>query len=78
MEAALAVAIETEKVNAEREKRNAERRRSMMQQQQPSKERKPPDSNPKRAKKKDGFERVSYADVKEQEEAEGYLSEESN
>ena len=49
-----------------------------MQQQQPSKERKPPDCKPERAKKKDGFERVSYADVKEQEEAEGYLSEESN
>ena len=78
MEAALAVAIETKKVNAEREERNAERRRSMMQQQQPSKERTPPDRKPKRAKKKDGFERVSYADVKEQEEAEGYLSKESD
>ena len=78
MEAALAVAIETKKVNAEREERNAERRRSITQQQQPSKERKPPDCKPKRAKKKDGFERVSYADVKEQEEAEGYLSEESD
>jgi hypothetical protein len=43
------------------------------QQQQPSSDRKP-----KRAKKKDGFERVSYADVKEREEAEGYLSEESD